>query len=281
MKVNCDRLTYHAKKALSKGHYEEARDLYEDVISIDPRDGRGYLDLSRTYTRRSDYKNAKRYLKLGIANSLDPETGGRNAHLLQALGYLEERAGHLSEPEQLYIQAVKERPYHAAAWVALAQLRTRKLRKGAHSGRVRYQSAERELRMAGKRPSSYVYTAWASLEYRKAGNFRRARELFEKAIECDPKCSATYLQLGVMEANRENWEDAKHCFETVLRFDQRNSIVLQAYAIMESKRPGGDSRNVIDLFERALRAKPKDAGVLQAYALFVVNLGDIDAGREL
>ena len=281
MKVNCDRLTYHAKKALSKGHYEEARDLYEDAISIDPRDGRGYLDLSRTYTRRSDYKNAKRYLKLGIANSLDPETGGRNAHLLQALGYLEERAGHLSEPEQLYIQAVKERPYHAAAWVALAQLRTRKLRKGAHSGRVCYQSAERELRMAGKRPSSYVYTAWASLEYRKAGNFRRARELFEKAIECDPKCSATYLQLGVMEANRENWEDAKHCFETVLRFDQRNSRVLQAYAIMESKRPGGDSRNVIDLFERALRAKPKDAGVLQAYALFVVNLGDIDAGREL
>ena len=84
-----------------------------------------------------------------------------------------------------------------------------------------------------------------------------------------------------MEADFEHWDEAKKSFENVLRFDQRNSRVLQAYAIMESKRPGGDSRDVIDLFERALRAKPKDAGVLQAYALFVVDLGDIKAGREL
>ena len=281
LKVNCDRLTYHAKRELAKGRTEEARELYEEAVKIDPTDGRGYLGLSRVCARRRDFVNAKKYLKIGIANSFDPETGGSNAFLLQALGCLEERAGNLSEAERLYIHAAKERPYHAAAWVALAQLRTRKLRKGAHAGRVCYQSAERELIIAGKPPSSHVYTAWASLEYRKAGNFRRARELFEKAIEIDPKCSAAYLQLGVMEADRENWDKAKLCFETVLMFDQRNSRVLQAYAIMESKRPGGDSRNVIDLFERALKAKPKDAGVLQAYALFVVDLGDIDAGREL
>jgi len=281
LKVNADRLTYHAKRELAKGHLEEARELYEEALKIDPRDGRGYLGLSRICTRRRDFVNAKKYLKIGVLNSWDPETGGRNAFLLQALGCLEERVGHLSEAERLYIQAAKERPYHAAAWVALAQLRTRKLRKGAHAGRICYQSAERELQTAGKPPSSHVYTAWASLEYRKAGNFRRAKELFEKAIECDPKCSVAYLQLGVMEANAENWDNAKRCFETVLRFDQRNSRVLQAYAIMESKRVGGDSRDVIDLFERALRAKPKDAGVLQAYALFVVDLGDIDAGRQL
>lgn len=281
LKLNSDRLTYHAKKELAKGHLEEARELYEEAVRIDPRDGRGYLGLSRISTKRRDFTSAKKYLKLGIANSYDPETNGSNAFLLQALGCLEERIGHLSEAEKLYIQAAKERPYHAAAWVALAQLRTRKLRKGAHAGRVCYQSAERELIIAGKPPSSHVYTAWASLEYRKAGDFRRAKELFEKAVQCDPKCSAAYLQYGVMEADREHWDEAKACFEKVLKFDQNNSRVLQAYAIMESKRPGGDSRDVIDLFERALQANPRDAGVLQAYALFVVDLGDINAGREL
>ena len=182
LKVNCDILTYHAKRELAKGHFEEARELYNEAVNIDPRDGRGYLGLSRICSKRRDFATATKHLKIGILNSVDPETGGRNAFLLQALGCLEERAGHLSEAEKLYIKAVDEKPWHAAAWVALAQLRTRKLRKGAHAGRICYQSAERELAIAGKPPSSHVYTAWASLEYRKAGNFRRAKELFQKAI---------------------------------------------------------------------------------------------------
>ena len=139
---------------------------------------------------------------------------------------------------------------------------------------------ERELRQARLPASSYVYTAWASLEC-NAGNVRKARKLFEQTLEVDPKCSATWLQLEVMESNNKDWERAQECFETVLKFDRRNSKVLQAYAIMESKRPEGGSREVIDLFERALAMNSRDAGVLQAYALYVAKLGDIDDAREL
>jgi Tfp pilus assembly protein PilF len=105
--------------------------------------------------------------------------------------------------------------------------------------------------------------------------------LFQKALKIDPKCSAAWLQLGVLEAAGCDWEEAEHCFESVLKFDQRNSRVLQAYALMESKRPDGCSRKAIGLFERALQANPRDAGVLQPYALFVAELGDMDAAREL
>ena len=86
-----------------------------------------------------------------------------------------------------------------------------------------------------------------------------------------------------MESECGNFDKARECFETVLTFDQRNSRVLQAYAIMESRRPleEVDSRKVIDLFERALKANPRDAGVYQAYALYVVELGDIDSARDL
>jgi tetratricopeptide (TPR) repeat protein len=284
--VNSDRLNYHAKKELRNNRVEEAQDLYEEAIRIDPRNGRAYLGLSRCAQRRRDFKLAREILKAGIANSVscaDDGTAdvGANPFLLQGLGCLEEKAGHLAQAEALFIEAARSRPSHAASWVALAQLRTERFRQSAVTGRVCYQTAERELEKAGMKPSSYVYTAWAAMEYKKAGDVRRARNLFKLALKADKRCSAAWLQLGVMEANIENWDEAELCFETVLKFDQRNSRVLQAYAIMESKRPESKSRKVIGLFERALKVNPRDAGVLQPYALYVSALGDIDSARDL
>jgi len=216
---------------------------------------------------------------------------GPNPFLLQALGTLEQKLGNLATAEELYLQAIRSRPSHAAAWVSLAQLRTKKLRQGAKAGRACYQSAERELMRIGAKPSSFVYTAWASMEYKKGGreddakSLRKARELYQKALDVDPRCSVAYLGLGVMESECGNYDLAQECFEEVLTFDQRNSRVLQAYAIMESRREPRveevDSRRVLDLLERALKANPRDAGVYQAYALFVVELGDIDSARSL
>lgn len=286
LRVNADRLNYHAKKELRGNRLEEAQELYEMAISIDPFDGRAYLGLSNCAQRRRDFKLAREYLKIGIAQSAScasdstPDNGA-NPFLLQALGCLEEKSGRLSQAESLYISAVRSRPSHAASWVALAQLRTRKFRQGAAAGRVCYQAAERELKKVGLPPSSYVYTAWASLEYKKCGDVRRARKLFKAALKVDKKCSAAWLQLGCMEADLENWDEAELCYETVLKFDQRNTRVIQAYAIMESKRPGSRSRKVLGLFERALKANPRDAGVLQAYGLYVAKLGDVDSARDL
>jgi len=280
LKVNSDRLTYFAKREMIHGKLEEAEELYEKAISISPADGRAYLGLAKIAERRRDFKSARDCLRAGIAKSRLEDAKGLNPYLLQALGNLEERMGHLSEAEKLYIDAAKSRPAHAAAWVSLAQLRTRKLRQGPNAGRICYQSAERELKKAGLPKSSYVYTAWGALES-KAGDIRKSRKLFKKAIEVDPKCSAAWLQLGVMEANQENWDEAQECFETVLKFDKRNSRVLQAYALMETKRPDGDSREAIGLFERALKANPRDGGVFQAYALYVAKLGDIESARGL
>jgi len=320
--INIDRLVHFAKKDLSHGRLEEAQEYYTKAIELDPTDGRAYLGLSRIAQRRGDLEYARKLLKEGIAkctvgfvevkgprrneslkkkNSMSddeddddlPTLGtipdnGPNPFLLQALGTLEQRSGNLSGAEELYLAAVRSRPSHAAAWVSLGQLRTKELRQGVNAGRACYQSAERELRRIGAKPNAFIYTAWASMEYKKGGDsdskaVRRARELYQLALEADPRCSVAYLQLGVMESDCGNYDRAKECFEKVLKFDQRNSRVLQAYAIMESRRPREDvdSRRVLDLFERALKANPRDAGVYQAYALYVAELGDIDSARNL
>lgn len=286
LKVNSDRLNYFAKKELRKDRVEEAQEMYEMAVEIDPRDGRAYLGLSRCAQRRRDFQLSRKMLSIGIANSVSigpdgvPDAGA-NPFLLQALGCLEEQSGNLAQAEALYIAAVKSRPSHAASWVALGQLRTIKFLQGASAGRACFQAAERELQQGGLPPNAHVYTAWASMEYKKAGDIRRSRNLYRQALNVDKRCSAAWLQLGVMEANCEHWREAELCFETVLKFDQRNSRVLQAYALMEAKRPGSESRKVIDLFERALKTNPRDAGVLQPYALYVAQLGDIESARNL
>jgi hypothetical protein len=49
-----------------------------------------------------------------------------------------------------------------------------------------------------------------------------------------------------MEAANANWEEAQSCFDSVLKFDQRNSRVLQAYALMETNRPDGTVGRQLD-----------------------------------
>lgn len=279
LKVNADRLTYHAKRELSKNKVEKAKEYYKLALEMDPKDGRSYLGLSRIAEREKDLKLARSWLRRGIANSYTVEER-LNPFLLQALGCLEERAGYLSEAEALYEEAVKIRPSHAASWVSLGKLRVDKLRMGVDAGRICYETAAHELEAFNK-SSSYVFTSWAQIEY-EAHNIQRARDLFARALEVDPKCSVAWLKLGQMEASKGNHKEAQNCFESALKNDKYNSRILQAYAIMESKRPASNTRKVIGLFERALKANAKDAGVYQAYALYVANLvGDIDAARKL
>jgi len=282
LKANADLLNYWGKKELRNGRVDEAKELYEEAVAIDPRDGRAYLGLSKCAERRRDFKLSEEYLKAGI-KAAKQEYGdkGANPFLLQAYGVLLEKKGFLSKAEEYYIAATKSRPSHAAAWISLAQLRTRKLGMSTAEGRNCFQRAENELSYAGKPPSSFVYTAWADLEFKRGGDKNKARELLSKALKIDPKCSAAWLQLGVIERESDQWDEAEECFQSVLKFDKRNSRVLQAYALSESRRPQGSSRKTVDLFERALNANPRDAGVLQAYALYVNTLGDVSAARSL
>lgn len=298
LKINADRLTYLAKRDLSRNRLSEAKKLYEECLEIDPRDGRSYLGLSRIARRRRDYDAARTYLEEGLRMSgvsIHPTTGQPeykgNPYLLQALGCLEEDCGYLQKAESYFLEAIAARASHAPSYVALALLRTRKFKFPPQAGRSLLQKAAWELEKAQMPPSAHVYTTWAALEYQQAGNVRKARTLFEKALEIDPHCSAAWLQWGVMESkqatssdNNENdgddsYEQAAQCFRAGLKHDKRNSRLLQAFAILETKR--GNTRQAIILFEKALKASPRDAGVLQAYACYVAQLGDYESAREL
>lgn len=191
--VNTARLTYHARMALRKNKLSEAESLYSEARSRDPEDGRSWLGLSRVAARRHQHAPARSLLLQGLAYSPG------NPFLLQALGSLHERSGELALAERRYAACVRAEPGHAAGWISLAQLRTRKLARGAAAGRACYQAAELHLgrrKDAGESSYAFLYTAWADLEYKACGNAERGRELCLKALARDPRCSAALLLLG-------------------------------------------------------------------------------------
>ena len=58
----------------------------------------------------------------------------------------------------------------------------------------------------------------------------------------------------------------------------RNTHIMQAWAVMESRR--GNARRAIELFERAIETRPSDAGIYNAYATLSKDLGDVEGARR-
>ena len=79
--------------------------------------------------------------------------------------------------------------------------------------------------------------------------------------------------------SKRNYEEAIRLFKDGLRVQPRNTHILQAWAVMESRR--GHSRRAIELFERAIEIRPSDAGIYNAYATLSKDLGDVDGARRL
>jgi tetratricopeptide (TPR) repeat protein len=85
---------------------------------------------------------------------------------------------------------------------------------------------ERFARFAKLQPDNAVaqYYCAASLfrrwkSDRDAATLAQMRSLLEKAVRLDPKLSAAYLQLGILDAEEKNFSDAIACYQKAIRID--------------------------------------------------------------
>jgi tetratricopeptide (TPR) repeat protein len=114
LRANLDLLVFRGRTLARQGDREGARATYRRCVSIDPRDGRGWLALARLSEREGRVDEAIDLLKRGLRH--EPS----NAHVLQAYGAMEERRGNGDEAIGLYTRALQAEPTHAASWVALS-----------------------------------------------------------------------------------------------------------------------------------------------------------------
>ena len=116
LKINLDLLTHRARKLNQRGQRRGAIATYKRCIELDPFDGRGWLGLSQIRLKQNRHEEAEELLQQGIKN--DPG----NPYLLQAYGKLQESRDRPDDALALYQRAVRSKPRHAAAWVALGLL---------------------------------------------------------------------------------------------------------------------------------------------------------------
>ena len=103
----------------------------------------------------------------------------------------------------------------------------------------------------------YYQTAYC---YDKLLRFTEAEMYYEKSLDEDPFDDKTWIALGLMHLNIENWDRALDCFEFALSINEDNYIasLCKSNALMQL----GDYDQAIDCIREILKVMPDDSNTL-------------------
>ncbi|XP_065031355.1 protein high chlorophyll fluorescent 107-like isoform X2 [Musa acuminata AAA Group] len=210
------------------------------------------------------------------------------------------------EAEEILLKCISFWPEDGRAYVAQGKLLC-KQSKFAEARSVYERGCQ-----ATQGENSYIWQCWAVLE-NKAGNIRRARELFDAATVADKKHIAAWHGWAVLEIKQGNIKKARNLLTKGLKYCGGNEYIYQTLALLEAKgkrfkrarylfqqatkcNPKScaswlawaqvemqqqNNYTARKLFEKAVQASPKNRFAWHIWALFEANQGDIDKGRKL
>ncbi|URD77388.1 HAT [Musa troglodytarum] len=210
------------------------------------------------------------------------------------------------EAEEILLKCISFWPEDGRAYVAQGKLLC-KQSKFAEARSVYERGCQ-----ATQGENSYIWQCWAVLE-NKAGNIRRARELFDAATVADKNHIAAWHGWAVLEIKQGNIKKARNLLTKGLKYCGGNEYIYQTLALLEAKgkrfkrarylfqqatkcNPKScaswlawaqvemqqqNNYTAQKLFEKAVQASPKNRFAWHIWALFEANQGDIDKGRKL
>eukprot|EP00899_Mesostigma_viride_P022732 jgi/Mesvir1/3643/Mv14939-RA.2 len=301
LKINIDLMLYKARKLRRRGQFAMARALFERCLQADSTDGRAYVALAKMAELEGKNEEARNILQQGVT-----AVGGDNAFLWQAWAVLEARMNNPSKARALFDAATVADSRHAAAWhgwgmLELNEGNVRRARdlfmKGAKlcaGNAFLYQSLGLLEAQAGRldearhffklgtrtqRGSPALWQAWALLEA-KQGNHAEAQRLFELGVKECPRSRYLWLAYGLWESKtNKNVDAARKLLQTGSALNPRDAALLQAWALLEYE--SGNSVRARELFEAGVVADPKHQPVWQAWAVMEWKLGHIAEARQL
>jgi len=265
LRINLDLLSYSARVAIQQGNATVGEALYRRCTQVDPRDGRGWVGLSKLFRKRNQQGKARDLLVEGLKHSPS------NPYLLQSLGCIEMEAGNLAEAHRRFGQATSADPSHAASWVSWGKLEER-FRRPWRARQCYAKAVEMD------EGNYYAWQCLAVLES-KSGDLEAARALFKKCTDVNPQSAATWQAWGTMERRAGNADEAAVLLRRGLRESPKNTWVMQALALLEWER--GRVEEADSLFSRAIQLKPWDGGLYQTYGLLLQKKGNIQGARAI
>jgi len=195
-----------AKEFYQNKQYDKAIENYNNAISINPNNYQTYLDLGGVYMLKKDLENFSNSLLKSI--ELNPEN--EDSYYFIGQGY-----ALLDESDEI-IEIFDEKNSELTNWGALCG--------GISSVYERMGDLDESIKYLGKglRTTKYahqIYTQMGKLYSRYKGNYMKALEYFNRALEYDPTYSKAYYQIGQIYGYKNEWRKAKEYFEKAIIYD--------------------------------------------------------------
>ncbi|WP_423226219.1 tetratricopeptide repeat protein [Candidatus Amarolinea aalborgensis] len=240
----------------------EAEDWYRQAIRAAPRDPDGYAALAHYLQNQGRLGVALASAQQGVDAMTVTSLGADEAY--QALGDMQQAAGHLAAAVVAYNKAIQINPRNVGAHVNLARVFTR---QGAPTRALaEYQAAVRAA----------PYSAWAlsalAAANARAGDAAAAQVLYRRAIAADRTYVNAFVNLAQLLAAQRDPNAAANLLADGLQANPTSATLLTAMADLERSR--GDFEIAQTTYQAALRRDPTASAASTNLSLLFTQRGD-------
>ena len=290
-----------ALDAYHRGHYAQAREMFEKIVSVSPNDdqARTFLALSRAAT--GGCSSAARDLKQQFNKNIDP-----TMRRLAGIGFVQcaLAANKLEDAWPVLDQLQEKFPsdadvlyqtarVHMKAWndavFQMYQKTPASFRVNQLSGEIfetqgRYRDAAAEYRKAIEKNQAalnlhYRLGRALLLESHDPANLREARKEFEAELALNPDDAVSHYQVGQILLAEQNSAGAAARFERAVSLSPDFPEALVALA--KTKSDAKKYKEAIPLLERAVKLQPASESAHYSLMIAYRNDGRMqDAQRE-
>ena len=272
VQVLMDRAAVHYRRK----EFEEAVNLWTEVLSVEPSNASAAVNLGSSY---SDGQGVPRDLARGMELFEEARRGG-DTKAAFSLGVLYEQQGDLRKARDLYEEARRGGYAKASYNLGLLYHQQGDLRKA------------RDLYEEARRGGLAEAACALGVLYRRQGDLRKARELFEEArrggvAKAAGALGALYQQQGDLRKARELWEEARRGGDaeaadalTIMQssgaFSHGDSVKIHGLCSPTGRLLNGQVGTIVNFDHRTSRYGVKVAGSDQPMAIQGKNLAKVD-----
>ncbi len=274
-----DPIIASAVKKHQDKDYPAAIDLYQQAISLRPKNVSLYYNLAGAYYSREQYPEAQRMYQKAL--ELDPKGQVDDMWLL---GTIQEHFGKGPEAMDIYKKYLSLAPNGKFAQPAKSRLESLAKNPG---DTVKIKS---ESELSRLKEASEAYQAAVKLQQEK--RYDEAVPLYQKAMTLQPAESAYPFGLGTLFQYKGDMDLAINWFQKAIAMEPKNTDYPKAlqYAIEQKAQPlvdegvkkqtAGDFASAIDLYQKALTLVPKNARIYTNLATACQGSDDFAGARQ-
>ena len=230
------------------GYLAQAAESFAQVIATKPNDAEGYYNLGTLNLRRSDFEQARYYLRETLKRKPDYPEAWNN------LGMIAAQQGQVEEAIQNFQQSLLLRPGYATALENLGNVYRRQRS---------YTKAQDYLQQAlAIQPDDAEIHYSLGMLYAQQSQTQQASEYLNSAIALRPDYAEALNNLGVLFVHGQDYDKAEEQFKTCIRvapaFDQAYLNLARLYALRN------DKEQAKTVLQKLLALQPQNAAARQA-----------------